>query len=170
MAVHCQMKAATYINEVPIFSFKQAPNTSKYLATSDEPDFIDEVFRLYRANVLHKSFTFESNEDKLMAYVILYMTQILTNIQLHGYTKMQAQQYIVGKALDAVPVPGDSNYVFKVVYKPCSAADRTQLVEYFKHLRYAVSQHLLSIVYAQGEQPDKFWVMFSKYDFAGYKL
>ena len=74
MAVHSQMKAATYINEVPIFSFKQAPSTSKYLATPADPDFLDEVFKLYRANVLHKSFTFESNEDKLMAYVILYIT------------------------------------------------------------------------------------------------
>ncbi|CAL6029849.1 ARP2_3 complex 21 kDa subunit [Hexamita inflata] len=160
MAVHATLRASSYISQVPIFQFRGVSASSPYFSNNDDYDVIDELFYVYRANVIHKQFNPDSDEDKFMSFLILFVSKLIQEINLNKYNKVQSKTYL--NKLES-NITNELNTVY-------SGQTYSKEIEiYIKQIKTAIVERFIELVYEKDEI-DKFWAQFGYFHFAGKKL
>ncbi|KAJ2803606.1 subunit of the Arp2/3 complex [Coemansia guatemalensis] len=162
------------INGIPLLPLaSQGRGTSPYANPSVTYDAIDEAIELFRPNSYFKNFEIKGNGDRLLIYVILFISQCLNKLRATT-TQSEAVKMLHTLAVTNVVIPADAGFPLQTIYPQLNAADRMegdQLRQYLQQVRLAVVQRLVPIVYSVDGQPSqtpsKWWLCFQKRHFMG---
>ncbi|KAJ1033203.1 hypothetical protein NDA13_001200 [Ustilago tritici] len=136
------------------------------------PDIIEESIDLFRANSLFRNFEIKGPADRLLIYLILFISDCLTKIALSKipWTTNEANKQLQTYAVDAFALPGDANFPLNSLYAPpAGRAEADQLRGYLTQLRQETAARLVEKVFADGT-PSKWWLAFTKRRFMGKSL
>ncbi|CCF54318.1 hypothetical protein NDA18_001414 [Ustilago nuda] len=136
------------------------------------PDIIDESIDLFRANSLFRNFEIKGPADRLLIYLILFISDCLTKIASSKipWTTNEANKQLQTYAVDAFALPGDANFPLNSLYAPpAGRAEADQLRGYLTQLRQETAARLVEKVFADGT-PSKWWLAFTKRRFMGKSL
>jgi len=135
----------------------------------DEPDIIDEALQLFKANVFFRNFEFKGNADRVLVYLLLYITDCL-NALTKCPTKNDGSKKLNTLALENFAIPGEPNFVLPGLYQaPADRGSADTLRQYFSQLRQELGIRLIELVYADGN-PSKWWLCFAKRKFMNKNL
>lgn len=156
--------------------FQHLNQTAVFLPATSEnnnPDFIDDVIKYFRLNVLFAYYDIENNEDRTFVYCTLYLTNCLKLIY-NSKTRAEAAEKLFHMAINEIQeqVPGDIGFPLNGIFsRPEEAKDRAALVNYLINVRLELSRRILEITVDQktGER-DKWWFMFRNYRFINKEL
>jgi actin related protein 2/3 complex subunit 3 len=86
---------------------------------TDTSDIIDEAIELFRANCLFKNYEIKGGADRVLIYVTLFISEILTTIQTaSNKSASEATKILNNLALERFTVPGDPNFPLNSMYHP----------------------------------------------------
>jgi len=132
-------------------------------------DIIDEAISVFKANILFKTFEFEGGADRLLAYIILYITQCLG--LMANKPKDAATKALFTLARDNFALPGEGKFPLGGHVSAPGRGEAETLKNYLQELRHETGVRLIEHVYARDQaQPDKWWVCFSKRKFMDLAL
>lgn len=131
-----------------------------------EDDIVDEAIRLFRANVLFNTFEIQGGADRVLAYLTLFIHQVIKRVATKQLTKADAQRQIATLASGPHAMPGDAGWPLNMIISaPKSGSDAESLRAYMKQLREAVVPRLLDRIFNDDGTPNKHWMLFSKRKF-----
>lgn len=78
-------------------------------------DIVDECIRLYRPNVLFRTFTVNSNADRTLIYGILFVGDCLNKLSA-GMSEAEAQRALAANANEAFAIPGESGFPLNSIF------------------------------------------------------
>lgn len=159
----------------------------------EELDIIDEAFLYFKPNVFFKAYEIQSNADRVLIYLTLYIIECLKrlarlNCREAGLQELHALAIsrfdIPGKAFSVnLPFPlsevniflsskGDPGFPLNAVYlKPNSAEEADYLRQYILQLRQECGVRLVDRVFdGQTGKPSKWWLCFAKRKFMDITL
>lgn len=128
------------------------------------PDIIDEAIDLFRANSLFRNFEIKGHADRVLIYLILFISDCLTKISASkvSWTVNEANKQLQTYAVDNFALPGDANFPLNSLYAPPqSRADADVLKSYLTQARQETAARLVEKVFIDGK-PSKFWLAFTK--------
>ena len=129
-------------------------------------DIIDEALAYFRANVFFKSFDIQSNADRVLIYVTLYISECLKRL-----TKISSKEVAYNElntlAMSRFDIPGDIGFPLNSVYaKPETNEEADLLRQYFLQLRHEIGSRLVDRIYdTENGKPSKWWLCFAKRKF-----
>jgi len=85
---------------------------------SEEMDIIDESLFYFKPNVFFKSYEIQSNSDRVLIYLTLYITECLKRLQRLN-TKEQALAEMYSLAISRFDIPGiylNSEFNFDIIF------------------------------------------------------
>lgn len=134
-------------------------------------DIIDEAIFYFRANVFFKEYTINSDSDRVLIYVTLYIIECLKKL-LKIQTKDAALKELYSLAISQFDIPGDPGFPFNSVYsKPKDQEEADLLRQYFQQLRQETGSRLVEKVFDTPDgKPSKWWLCFAKRRFINYTL
>lgn len=98
--------------------------------TIDQMDIIDEALYYFKANVFFKTYEITGDSDRVMIYLILYITECLKKLQ-KCIKKQQALNEMHTLAISKFDIPGDACFVLPTVYsKPASIEESGKCENY----------------------------------------
>ncbi|GAK64945.1 actin-related protein ARPC3 [Moesziomyces antarcticus] len=136
------------------------------------PDIIDESIDLFRANSLFRNFEIKGPADRVLIYLILFISDCLTKIAASKvpWSTNEANKQLATYAVDSFALPGDANFPLNSLYAPpAGRAEADQLRGYLTQLRQETAARLVEKVFADGT-PSKWWIAFTKRRFMGKSL
>ncbi|ETS62484.1 hypothetical protein PaG_03109 [Moesziomyces aphidis] len=136
------------------------------------PDIIDESIDLFRANSLFRNFEIKGPADRVLIYLILFISDCLTKIAASKvpWSTNEANKQLATYAVDSFALPGDANFPLNSLYAPPGGrAEADQLRGYLTQLRQETAARLVEKVFADGT-PSKWWIAFTKRRFMGKSL
>lgn len=87
---------------------------------NDGLDIIDEALFYFKSNVFFKRYEIQNESDRVLIYLILYVTECLKKLQ-KCTKKSQALNEMHTLAINKFEIPGDPNFVLSTVYsRPAS--------------------------------------------------
>lgn len=137
------------------------------------PDIVDEAIDLFRANSLFRNFEIKGGADRLLIYLILFISDCLTRIAASNptWTKHEALKQLSSHAVDHFALPGDANFPLSSLYAaPASRADADSLRQYITQVRQELVVRLVEKVYGSSDTPSRWWLAFTKRKFMGKSL
>jgi hypothetical protein len=84
-------------------------------ADANEEDIIDEALNLFRANVLFRNFEIKGDADRLLIYLILYITECLNKLTKNPSLR-EAEKILGTLALSNFSIPGDATFPLNALY------------------------------------------------------
>lgn len=96
---------------------------SSIAADPNAEDIIDEAITLFRANCLFRNFEIKGNADRVLIYLILFISECLGKIN-KNMPQSDAQKQLSTLAVSQFAIPGDPNFPLNAMYAP--PADRYQ--------------------------------------------
>ncbi|CDZ97331.1 actin-related protein arpc3 [Phaffia rhodozyma] len=141
------------------------------LADSSSPDIIDEAISLFRANCLFRNFELNGPADRLLIYLTLFISEVLSKVASHrsALAPAEAKKVLGTLALDSFALPGDATFPLNSMYAPpANSVDADHLRSYLTQARQEVVLRLLDHLYPtdnEGHQatvPSKWWMCFTK--------
>lgn len=140
----------------------------------DGQDIIDEALSYYKALVFFQAYTIQSRSDRLLIYLILFITDCL-KILSKCADKAEAHKQINMIANSKFPIPGDSDFPLNCACAPpTSAADDGSFPSYLKQLRQECGCRVCEKAFQeQGREmptPSKWWTCFAKIKFLNLSL
>jgi actin related protein 2/3 complex subunit 3 len=90
-------------------------------ADPSAPDIVSEALDLFRANSLFRNFEIKGPADRVLIYLILFISDCLTRIvsaPAKGWTANEAQKQLTTLALDHFSLPGDADFPLNSLYAP----------------------------------------------------
>ncbi|GAA94513.1 uncharacterized protein L969DRAFT_100593 [Mixia osmundae IAM 14324] len=142
-------------------------------ADAEVPDIIDESIDLFRANSMFRNFEIKGGADRVLIYLILFISDCLTRIaspSAKSWSVNEATKQLTSHALDNFALPGDASFPLNSVYQPpASRIDADLLRQYLLQARQETAIRLVQKVYATGT-PSKWWMSFQKRKFMGKSL
>ena len=93
---------------------------------SQEPDIVDEALALFRANCLFRNYEIMGSADRVLLYLILWISDCLTRILAKQsiWTTNDANKQLQSAAVDHFALPGDPGFPINNMYdKPTSRPD-----------------------------------------------
>ncbi|MCO5549663.1 hypothetical protein L7F22_003136 [Adiantum nelumboides] len=127
-------------------------------------DIIDEALDLFRPNSLFRNFEIKGGADRLLIYLILFISQCLSIIAGSRVPLSQAEaiRQLSTTAVDQFHLPGDAGFPLNNLYAaPANRMEADQLRAYLVQARQEIATRLIERVYVNG-QPSKFWLAFTK--------
>jgi actin related protein 2/3 complex subunit 3 len=131
----------------------------------DEEDIIDEAIDLYRANVMFRSFEVESNADRVLCYLTVYIGELiraakpLTN-------KEEARKALYTYARKGFKVPGEPGFSLGgFMTAPANRNDVDKLRGFLKQLREETADRILKKLFNDDGTQNKHWMQFHKRKF-----
>jgi len=85
------------------------------LALATEDDIIDEALDLFRANCLFRNFEIKGNADRVLIYLILFISDCLGRLTKNP-SKRDAFKILNTRALDHFALPGDPTFPLNALY------------------------------------------------------
>ena len=137
----------------------------------NELDIIDEALFYFKANVFFKQFEIQSDSDRVLIYLTLFITECLKKLQ-KCTSKDQAYQEVYSLAVSKFDIPGDAAFPLNTVYaKPSTLEEANQMRAYFNQLRQETGQRLVDTVFdKETNKPSKWWICFAKRKFMDISL
>lgn len=137
----------------------------------NELDIIDEALFNFKANVFFKQFEIQSDSDRVLIYLTLFITECLKKLQ-KCTSKDQALQEVYSLAVSKFDIPGDVSFPLNTVYaKPSTLDEANQMRAYFNQLRQETGQRLVERVFdKETNKPSKWWICFAKRKFMDISL
>jgi actin related protein 2/3 complex subunit 3 len=86
--------------------------------SNDEPDIIDEAIRLFRANCLFRNYEIYGSADRVLVYLILFISDCLTRIQAKAavWSLNEAGKQLQSHAVDNFALPGEPGFPINEMY------------------------------------------------------
>lgn len=139
--------------------------------TEDQMDIIDEGLAYFRANVFFKSFDIQSNSDRVLIYITLYISECLKKLTKISH-KEAAHNELNTLAMSRFDIPGDIGFPLNTIYAKPSTSEEADLVrQYFLQLRHEIGLRLVDKIYdAETGKPSKWWLCFAKRKFMDITL
>ncbi|CAG8566398.1 11302_t:CDS:2 [Funneliformis mosseae] len=122
-----------------------------------EDDVIDEALDLFRANCLFRNFEIKGSADRVLIYLILFISDCLSCLSKAGKNTSQkeAVKILNSRALDQFALPGDPTFPLNALYTSPA--------------RQELANRLVERVYVDGKQ-SKWWMCFQKKKFMNKSL
>merc|ERR1711994_282530 len=76
---------------------------------SSQEDIVDQTSSLFKANILFKQFDMETEVDRVLVYVTLYIIECLKRLQKVPNLE-RAQQEMFSMALESFALPGEAGF------------------------------------------------------------
>ncbi|KAF9177543.1 subunit of the Arp2/3 complex [Haplosporangium sp. Z 767] len=139
------------------------------LADPNEEDIIDEALNLFRANVLFRNFEIKGDADRVLIYLILFITECLGKLARNPSLR-EAEKILGTLALGNFAIPGDATFPLNALYSaPSSKMDADLLRQYLSQLRQEMAVRLPNRIY-ENDKPGKWWMCFQKRKFMNKSL
>ena len=143
-----------------------APPTTDY-------DAVDEVISFFRSNVLFRKFTVESDADKVLIYLTLYISSCLKTL-VACPTSTEGAKSLFALAHEMHFDEWDETNALVaggIVNRPKTVEEGDVLKSYFKQCREEVGIRLVDHCYVdEGTKLNKFWMAFAKKKFMNKEL
>ncbi|TPX48404.1 hypothetical protein SeMB42_g00021 [Synchytrium endobioticum] len=124
-------------------------------------DIVDEAISLFRANSFFRNFEIKGNADRVLIYLILFISECLSKLT-KSPSMVEAARVLGTHANQNFAIPGDANFPLNALYeKPATRADADVMRQYVSQLRQEVANRLPARVY-DGDRPSKWWMCFAK--------
>ena len=94
-----------------------------------ENDIIDEVLDLFRANCFFRNFEIQGNADRVLIYLILFISDCLGKLTKNPPQK-EALKILNGRALDHFAIPGDPTFPLNALYSAPANRGDAGLISY----------------------------------------
>ncbi|GBC02203.1 hypothetical protein RclHR1_00450038 [Rhizophagus clarus] len=137
-------------------------------APATEDDVIDEALDLFRANCLFRNFEIQGSADRVLIYLILFISDCLGKLTKNPSQK-EALKILNTRALDHFALPGDPNFPLNALYSAPSRGEADVLRQYLTQVRQELANRLVERVYVDGK-PSKWWMCFQKRKFMNKSL
>ncbi|RWS25116.1 actin-related protein 2/3 complex subunit 3-like protein [Leptotrombidium deliense] len=146
-------------------------NVNKNDLVDGDVDIIDEALMYFKANVFFKQFEIQSDSDRVMIYLTLYISECLKKL-IKCTSKEQATQEMYALAIKRFDIPGENNFVLNSVYaKPASVEEADLLRQYLTQLRQECGLRVVERVFdKETGKPSKWWLCFAKRRFMDISL
>ena len=133
-------------------------------------DIIDEALYYFKANVFFKTYEIQSDADRVLIYVTLYITECLKKL-IRCSTREQAQQDMYSLAISRFDIPGDPGFPLNSVYaRPANNEDAELLRQYLLQVRQETGLRLVERVFDESGKPLKWWLCFARRKFMDISL
>nr|XP_046912013.1 actin-related protein 2/3 complex subunit 3-like isoform X3 [Dermatophagoides farinae] len=134
-------------------------------------DIIDETLFYFKPNVFFKTYEIQSNADRVLIYLTLYIIECLKKLQRLN-TKEHAIAEMHALAISRFDIPGDPGFPLNSVYaKPSTAEEQELMRQYFLQLRQECGLRLAERVFeTENGKPSKWWLCFAKRKFMDITL
>merc|ERR1719348_603800 len=131
-----------------------------------EDSFIDQALDVFKANILFKQFKIETDVDRTLVYVTLYIIDCLKKLQ-KAPNKERALQTMKTAALEEFALPGDSKFPLNAFYpKPQTSQQKEELRKLMTQLCQVTGMKLVERVFHESDnRPSKWWTCWSKRKF-----
>lgn len=93
----------------------QAVVNSDLADVEGQVDIVDEALSYFKANVFFKTYEIQSDADRVLIYLTLYISECLKKLQ-RCTAKEQAQQEMYSLAISRFDIPGDPGFPLNSVY------------------------------------------------------
>lgn len=180
-AYHSKLgNVGTTLGNMAYLSFKlTTPNRGpiqlldKNHLNEDSMDIIDEALFYFKPNVFFRSYEIQSDADRIIIYLTLYITECLKILQKCDKHE-QALMSLYGFAVSRFDIPGDPNFPLNSVFQRPTEPDQVELMRnYMQQLRIECSYRLVEKVFPKQlnqSKPNKWWICFSKRKFMDKSL
>ncbi|KAI8578967.1 hypothetical protein K450DRAFT_244352 [Umbelopsis ramanniana AG] len=139
------------------------------MADPSTEDIIDEALNLFRANCLFRNFEIKGNADRVLIYLILFISECLGKLA-KSPSQGDAVKQLSTLAVTNFAIPGDATFPLNAMYShPPDRGQADQLRIYIQQLRQEMAVRLVDRVYVDGK-PSKWWMCFQKRKFMGLSL
>ncbi|ORX76496.1 actin-related protein 2/3 complex subunit 3-like protein [Anaeromyces robustus] len=133
-------------------------------------DIIDEAINIFRANCLFKNFEFKGTADRVLVYLIIFISECLSKISQKSPlpNKIEGYKILNSHALQNFSIPGDPNFPLNAYFE--APVDRNQaelMKQYISQLRQEMAVRITERIYTEDSAPSKWWMSFSKRKFMG---
>ncbi|CAO3608129.1 unnamed protein product [Cunninghamella echinulata] len=139
------------------------------IAMDSGEDIIDEAITLFRANCLFRNFEIKGQADRVLIYLILFISECLQKINKNT-PQGEAFKTLSTLAVSNFSIPGDPSFPLNAMYQtPSDRFQADQLKQYLQQLRQELVLRLVETIYIDG-QPSKWWMCFQKRKFMNLSL
>ncbi|KAI7899645.1 ARP2/3 complex 21 kDa subunit [Cokeromyces recurvatus] len=170
-AYHSQFNNGDYqsVGNMFLLPIKTKFRGNAPFADPNSEDIIDEALDLFRANCLFRNFEIKGNADRVLIYLILFISQCLGS--LNKYTpQSEALKSLNTLALSNFSIPSDPSFPLNAMYQgPVDKFQSDQMKQYMQQLRQELVVRLVDRIYVDGH-PSKWWMCFSKRKFMNLSL
>ncbi|KIR60459.1 arp2/3 complex 21 kDa subunit [Cryptococcus bacillisporus CA1873] len=157
-----------------------------------QPDIIEESLDLFRANCLFRNFEIKGPADRLLIYLILFISDCLTKLAptagKPSPSYQEATKVLQTLSVDNFALPGDAGFPLNSLYHPpASRVDADHLRSYLTQTRCELALRLCDRLYPHEQvigpdeqptgqlgpratKPSKWWMSFQKRRFMGRSL
>lgn len=138
---------------------------------SSDVDIIEEALAYFKANVFFKTYEIQSDSDRVLIYVTLYITECLKKLQ-RCTSREQGLQEMYSLAISRFDIPGDPGFPLNSVYsRPGTPEEADLLRQYLLQLRQETGQRIVERVFDKDSgKPSKWWLCFAKRKFMDISL
>ncbi|KAJ2160597.1 subunit of the Arp2/3 complex [Coemansia sp. RSA 552] len=160
------------INGVPLLPLvTKTRGPAPYASPEMTRDAVDEALELFRPNSFFKNFEIKGDGDRLLIYVILFVSQCLNKLR-PTTTPSEATKQLYTLAVTNVVIPADPHFPLQSMYpQVLGRQDADTLRQYLQQVRQETAQRLVAQVYKDGaQQPSKWWLCFQKRHFMGKSM
>ncbi|KAJ1938703.1 subunit of the Arp2/3 complex [Linderina pennispora] len=163
------------INGIPLLPLlTKTRGPAPYADPTMTRDAVDEALELFRPNSFFKNFEIKGDGDRLLIYIILFISQCLNKLK-PTTTAGEATKTLYSLAVSNVVIPADASFPLHAMYP--AVGDRVEsdmLRQYLQQVRQEVATRLVGILYTENGQataaPSKWWMSFQKRHFMGKSL
>ncbi|TIC10330.1 ARP2/3 complex, 21 kDa p21-Arc subunit [Wallemia mellicola] len=173
-SVYNEDTTAKQIGNTSILPFKSQyrgvaplpPNSEDYV------DIITESILLFRANSLFRNFEIKGGADRLLIYLILFISDCIAKLSKTEPNVNEASKQLHTLAVDSFALPGEAGFPLNSLYAPAaSRMDGDYLRSYLTQARVETVNRLIPIFYSESQdKPSKWWMAFNKRKFMGKSL
>ncbi|KAK9711338.1 subunit of the Arp2/3 complex [Basidiobolus ranarum] len=140
------------------------------LADPNSEDIVEEALNLFRANSFFRNFEIKGNADRVLIYLILYISDCLGKLT-NQPSKLEANKILQTSALSHFALPGEPSFPLNAMYHaPADRGEQDLLRQYLTQLRQELATRLLERIYGNENVPSKWWMCFLKRKFMGKSL
>lgn len=110
--------------------------------------------------------TLQSEVDRVLIYITLYITECLKKLQRCS-NKAQGNQEMYSLAISKFDIPGEAGFPLNAMYaRPASAQEGDLMRQYLLQLRQEIGARVCEKVFSTEDgKPSKWWLCFAKKKF-----
>ncbi|KAJ2235303.1 subunit of the Arp2/3 complex [Coemansia sp. IMI 203386] len=159
------------INGIPLLPLvTKTRGPAPYADPSMTYDAVDEALELFRPNSFFKNFEIKGAGDRLLIYIILFVSQSLGKLK-PTMSMGEATKQLYTLAVSQVVIPADANFPLHSMYPGVTDKMETDMLrQYLLQVRQEVATRLVNLVYANEQYPSKWWMCFQKRHFMGKSM
>lgn len=109
-----------------------ATNQEEYI------DIISEAILLFRANVLFRNFEIKGGGDRLLIYLILFISDCIAKLSKSLPSLNEGSKQLNTLAIDSISLPGEAGFPLNSLYSPpqsrMDAGEFAKEFLYYKHM------------------------------------